>query len=146
VRLSQHFSLAELTASEYAARHNLNNEPDARAVENLKRLAAKLEEVRAIVKRPIIVTSGYRSPAVNRGVGGSATSQHCFGLAADIKVHGMTPFQVCQAIERENIAFDQLIHEFRAWTHISIPDVGKAPRNMRLTFLHGQAVKQGIVP
>lgn len=145
MNLSEHFTLEELTESDYAVRHGLDNHPPVDVVANLSRLAMKLEEVRAIVGRPITVSSGYRSPAVNKGVGGTERSQHCEGLAADIKVAGMRPIDVCRAIEAENIDFDQLIHEY-GWTHISINQSGKAPRNMCLTIRgKGMPYIRGIV-
>ena len=145
MKLSPHFDLNEFTASETAARKRIDNTPTPAVVENLKRLCEVLEQVRNVLGRPVVITSGYRSPAVNQAVGGAATSQHCFGLAADITVTGMTPLQVCQAIQRSGIQFDQLIHEFEAWTHISIPPLGRGPRGQTLTYKHGRAVISGIV-
>ena len=145
MKLSENFDLNEFTASETAARKRIDNTPTPAVVENLKRLCETLEQVRNVLGRPVIITSGYRSPAVNAAVGGTATSQHCFGLAADITVPGMTPLQVCQAIQRAGIQYDQLIHEFEAWTHISIPAVGKGPRSEELTYKHGRSVIRGIV-
>lgn len=145
MNLSEHFTLEELTASDYAVRHGLDNTPPADIMDNLRRVAAVLELVRAAVGKPVIVTSGYRSPVVNAGVGGTGTSAHCQGLAADIKVPGMRPYDVCQAIRKAGIGFDQLILEYGAWTHIGLPGPGKGPRNMELTYRSGKPVARGIV-
>lgn len=133
MNLSEHFSLAELTVSEIAARKGLDNLPEGIALENLSRLAEKLEEVRKAIGKPIIVNSAFRSVEVNKAVGGVKSSQHCLGCAADIRVIGMKPDEVVKAIIASNIQYDQLIREFDSWTHISIsnlPDM--TPRNQTL--------------
>jgi hypothetical protein len=122
MNLSEHFTLEELTVSETAARKGLDNTPDNNALINLRRLALFLEKVRAVLNKPIKVNSAYRSPKVNASVGGSKTSQHCLGCAADIRVAGMTPNQVVKAIKSSNIEYDQVIREYDSWTHISIPN------------------------
>jgi len=133
MQLSEHFTLEELTVSEAAARQGLSNEPTGEALENLKRLAEFLEDVRALIGKPIRVNSAYRSPEVNAAVGGSKTSQHCFGCAADIRVPGMTPDEVVRAITASNLEYDQCIREFDSWTHVSIPNKEDAkPRKMAL--------------
>lgn len=133
MQLSEHFTLEELTTSEAAARQGLSNEPTGEALENLKRLAEFLEDVRALVGKPIRINSAYRSPEVNAAVGGSKTSQHCFGCAADIRVPGMTPDEVVRAITASDLEYDQCIREFDSWTHVSIPNKEDAkPRKMAL--------------
>ena len=132
MKLSEHFTLEELTVSETAARKGLDNTPDNDALYDLKRLALFLEEIRTAVGRPLRINSAYRAPQVNASVGGSKTSQHCKGQAADIRVVGLTPDQVCQAIIAAKLPFDQVIREFDSWTHVSIPAKDKAPRKMAL--------------
>ena len=133
MNLSEHFSLAELTVSEVALRKGLSNLPEGIEVDNLVRLANKLEEVRKVLGKPIMVNSAFRSIEVNAAVGGVKTSQHCVGCAADIKVPGMTPDEVVRAIVASDIQYDQLIREFDSWTHISIPNEATAtPRNQTL--------------
>lgn len=118
--LSPHFTLDEMTRSATAIANGVNNAPDALAIEHLTRTAAGLEAVRTLLGEPLAISSGYRSPDVNRAVGGSRTSAHCFGYAADFTCAAAgTPYQVCLAILRSDIAFDQLIHEYGRWTHIS---------------------------
>lgn len=120
-RLSEHFTLAELTRSTTAIRKGIPNVPGADAVRALTLLCEKvLEPVRAHYGKPVIVTSGYRAPRVNVAVGGSATSQHCSGEAADFTVKGVSNIEVCRWIAA-NLDFDQLIYEFgeTGWVHCS---------------------------
>lgn len=122
MNLSPNFTLEELTFSETAERKGLDNTPNATAVANLTRLAALLEQVRSLLGKPIIVTSGYRSPEVNLAIGSTNRSQHPLGCAADIKVAGMTPKQVLEACIAADIPYHQIIEEFGSWTHISVPN------------------------
>lgn len=133
MNLSEHFTLEELTVSETASRKNLDNTPDNIALFNLRRLALFLEDVRALLGKPIKINSAYRAPKVNASVGGSKTSQHCMGCAADIRVTGMTPDEVVRAIIKSDLPYDQVIREFDSWTHISIPNRKEdKPRKMAL--------------
>lgn len=135
MRLSPNFTLAEMTASQTAERRGLDNTPNASAIANLTRLAALLEQVRTVVGKPIIVTSGYRSPELNIAIGSTNRSQHPLGCAADIKVHGMTPKQVIEACMKADIPYHQIIEEFDSWTHISVPNSpSEAPRKQALTI------------
>ena len=127
MQLSEHFTLEELTHSEVAERKNLDNTPNALEVANLVRLAGLLEEVRSLLNKPIMLNSGFRSKAVNDSVGSRDTSQHRIGCAADIRVPGMTPKQVVEAVIASNIGYDQIIEEFGSWTHISVPDTAARP-------------------
>lgn len=131
--MTPNFALAELTASEIASRRGLDNTPGTKELSNLKRLAEFLEEVRALLGKPILINSAYRSKAVNDAVGSSDRSQHLLGCAADLRVPGMTPRAVCEAVMAANMPYHQLILEFDAWTHISIPnEPGQTPRQQAL--------------
>jgi len=133
MNLSEHFSLEELTHSDAAVRNGWLNNPDANEINNLTRLAELLEQVRKVLGKPISINSGYRCKQVNDSVGSKDTSQHRIGCAADIRVTGMTPSQVCEAIKASDIQFDQLIREFDSWTHISVPNkASDSPRNQML--------------
>lgn len=133
MKLSPNFSLDELTRSDYAARHGLDNTPDAKTLENLKRLAELLEQVRAVCNTPIVVSSGYRSPAVNAGVGGSKTSQHMMGCAADIRALRMSVDELMKKVVNSTVKYDQIILEFNSWVHISVPNSPTtAPRRQAL--------------
>jgi hypothetical protein len=132
--MTPHFTLAELTASETAERHGIDNTPTPEHLENLQRLAEFLETVKAALGgKSVMINSAYRGPAVNEKVGGSKSSQHMIGCAADIRIPGMNPDQVCRAIIEAGLPFDQLIREFDSWTHISIPnEEGSTPRGQTL--------------
>ena len=114
MQLSPHFSFEEMTASQTAARHSISNLPGNDALQNLKRLCTQLEVIRALLNRPIVVTSGYRAPEVNRLVGSRDSSQHVKGCAVDFKVPGMTPDMIIRAIIDAGISYDQLIREYDA--------------------------------
>ena len=111
-----------------------DNTPNAAEIANLTRLAQFLELVKAKLDgKPIIVNSAFRSKQVNDSVGSKDTSQHRLGCAADIRVPGMTPDQVVRAIMSHGLYFDQIIREFDAWTHISIPNTAALlPRRQAL--------------
>lgn len=133
-QLSPHFFLSELTVSNEGARKGLRNTPYASQVENLRRLAALLEDVcRALGDHPILVSSAFRSPAVNTLVHGTRHSAHLDGLAADFICPAFgNPRRVCQRIVDVGIVFDQLIHEGR-WVHLGLAATGKVPRRELLT-------------
>lgn len=120
MNLSPHFTLAELTASETAARRGIDNDPPPEVIERLKHTALGLEAVRIRLGAPIIVSSGYRSPDLNAAVGGSRNSDHTRGDAADFICPGFGgPSTIVSALKDSGIAFDQLIEEFGRWVHIS---------------------------
>lgn len=133
MQLSEHFTLEELTHSEVAERKGLDNTPNASEIANLTRLAALLEQVRSLLNKPIMLNSGFRSKAVNDSVGSKDSSQHRIACAADIRVPGMTPKQVVEAIIASDIGYDQIIEEFGSWTHISVPNtIETKPRKQAL--------------
>ena len=131
MNLTEHFTLEELTHTDH---RELDNTPNNAELENLKRLAEFLEELKTLLGgKPIMVNSAFRSKAVNDAVGSKDTSQHRIGCAADIRVPSMTPDQVVKAIITSDLAFDQVIREFDRWTHISIPnEPARAPRKQAL--------------
>ena len=121
MQLSEHFELAEFLVSETAARRGITNEPTPQIIDNLRRLCQLvLEPLRVKLARPVVITSGYRSQALNRAVGGSPTSHHMQGRAADLIVPGITPLAVCQAASQLKLPCVQIIHEFGRWTHLSV--------------------------
>ena len=129
--MTPHFTLAELTMTSH---RQFDNTPNAAELANLTRLAQFLELVKAKLDgKPIMVNSAFRSKQVNDSVGSKDTSQHRLGCAADIRVPGMTPDQVVRAIMSHGLYFDQIIREFDAWTHISIPNTAaQLPRRQAL--------------
>lgn len=133
MKLTDHFTLEELTFSQTASRNGWDNTPSASVILNLVRIANLLEEVRKVIGKPIQVTSGYRSKQLNQAIGSSETSQHRLGCAADIKVAGMTPDVVVKAIIESDIQVDQCIREFDSWVHLSVTNSPNAtPRNQFL--------------
>jgi zinc D-Ala-D-Ala carboxypeptidase len=122
MKLTTNFDLAEFTNSQTAARRGIDNDPPADVVANLLTLATALETIRARLGSPIVISSGYHSPKLNRAVGGSPNSAHQSGFAADLTCPGFgTPLQVCRAIaQMPGFRFDQIIHEFGGWCHLSV--------------------------
>jgi zinc D-Ala-D-Ala carboxypeptidase len=135
MNLTSHFTLEELARSDRALELGIDNTPPAEAVENLKRLAPFLEQVRALLgNHPLQITSGYRCPALNQAVGGVANSAHLFGLAADfVCPDAGTMLSICARLRgAAGLAFDQLINEANRqghrWVHVGIAESGTAPR------------------
>ena len=120
MNLTPHFTLEELTHTDH---REFDNTPNEQELENLKRLAAFLEEVKTVLGgRPVMVNSAFRSKQVNDAVGSRDTSQHRIGCAVDIRIPELTPDQVVKAIMASGIGYDQIIREFDRWTHISVPN------------------------
>jgi len=126
MNLTENFSLHEMTKSETALRKNMPNEPTEADIANLKLLAEKvLQPLRDHYGVGIKVNSGYRSPDVNAAVGGSRTSDHCKGQAADIEIAGVPNATLAQYI-KDSLQYTQLILEFytpgvpdSGWVHVS---------------------------
>ena len=120
IKLSEHFTLEELTFSATAQRKQIDNKPPAEVLDNMKRLAAGLEEVRAALgNKPMRINSGYRSPKLNRAVGGARLSAHMAGYAADFVCPDFgSPLKIVKALAATGIQFDKLIQE-GTWVHIS---------------------------
>jgi hypothetical protein len=126
MNLSANFSLHEMCKSETAMRMGLDNTPDAAATENLRVLCEKvLQPVRDHYGKGVKVNSAYRSPESNAAVGGSKTSDHCKGMAADIEIPGVANADLAQWI-MDNLEYTQLILEFytpgipdSGWVHVS---------------------------
>lgn len=128
----KYFSLAEFIHSATAKRLNIDNTPSFEIVDNLNRLAYYLDNIREKLGKPILVSSGYRCPVLNKAVGGVANSQHQKGLAADLVC---TDMKSLEKVLRETGGFDQLIKEHRKgftnsfWFHVSICARNGKPRN-----------------
>lgn len=141
MKLTDNFSLEEMTVSDIGARKGLDNTPNASEIANLVRTAGLLEQVRKVLGKPIIVNSAFRSKAVNDAVGSKDSSQHRVGCAADIRVPGMTPDQVVKAIIASNIGYDQIIREFDSWTHISVPNTMSTPPRKQALIIDRSGTK-----
>ena len=131
MKLTEHFSLEELTHTDH---REYDNTPNDAELENLKRLAEFLEEVKTVLGgKPIMVNSAFRSKQVNDAVGSRDSSQHRIGCAVDIRVPELTPDQVVKAVIASSLPYDQVIREFDRWTHLSIPNTPDAkPRKQAL--------------
>lgn len=138
MNLSDHFTYDELTHTDH---RQFDNTPTAFELANLTRLAAFLEQVKAALGgKPVMINSAFRSKQVNDAVGSKDTSQHRIGCAADIRVPGMTPDEVCKTIIASGLPYDQIIREFYnpdtksgGWTHISVPNTKEmTPRRQAL--------------
>lgn len=119
VRITKNFTLEELYASDTARAKGINNRPTTEAIGNLTRLAyCLLQPLRDKLGKPIIITSGYRSPALNKAVGGTPTSQHSKGEAADLYSPGMTIKELYNFVKSSGLEYDQMIEE-GTWLHLS---------------------------
>jgi hypothetical protein len=144
MQLSKNLSLAEVMRSETAKRKGVSNMPTPEHIENFKKLAEKVfQPIREHFGVPIHISSGYRSAALNKAVGGSSSSQHCTGEAIDIDMDGtsITNKQIFDFI-KEHLEFDQMIWEFGTsanpdWVHVSYESTGKQRKQVL------RAVKQG---
>ena len=144
--LSAHFTLDEFTFSQTAARLGLDNTPDSRALKNLRRMAAMLEQVRTTLgDRPIHISSGYRSPALNHAVGGSVHSAHMHGLAVDFTcpLYGSV-LATARAVARSALRFDQVILEYGRWVHLGITEDTEVARAELLSIGSGQTYVAGL--
>lgn len=135
MRLSEHFTLAELTRSDAAARIGDDNQPPPEHLKNLTALAGRLEAVRALFGRPVTIASCYRNPVVNAHVGGVSGSDHAQGHAADIHVPPFSDLEVARKIRDSGLRFDQLILE----------GTPARPRCVHISFaprMRGQVLRQ----
>jgi zinc D-Ala-D-Ala carboxypeptidase len=138
--LSEHFTLEELTESQTAMRRGLDNTPDAEQVKALTALCENvLEPLRELLGCPLVVSSGFRSAAVNRRVGGTGKSQHCRGEAADLKPVGISVQAAFEKLRSSTIDFDQAIEE-GTWLHVSFTKTRANRRQaLRAKFVGGKA-------
>ena len=114
------FTISELCKSDKAKQKNIKNTPNMTVADNMLNLIVHcLQPVRELIQKPMIITSGYRCPELNKLVGGVSNSQHLEGKAADFIVQGETVAGIIFKIQTSNIEYDQLINEYNKWVHIS---------------------------
>lgn len=148
MQLSKNLSLAEVIRSETAKRRGVSNMPTDAHIANFKLLAEKVfQPIRDHFGVPIHISSGYRSAALNKAIGGAASSQHCTGEAIDIDMDGtsVTNAQIFNYI-KDNLEFDQLIWEFGTdtnpdWVHVSYESTGKQRKQILKAIKSGGATK-----
>jgi hypothetical protein len=142
MRLSKNFTLGELTKSQTATRRSIDNTPSLATIDYLQALVDNvLQPVRDHFGKPVDISSGYRSPQLNVAIGGSSTSHHCLGMAADFEIMGMDNKELAQWV-RDNLKFTQLILEFytdgdpnSGWVH-----VGYDPADLKQEVLRARKV------
>jgi zinc D-Ala-D-Ala carboxypeptidase len=150
--LSEHFSLSELTV--HPSTPQLDNTPDRLTFQRLSKLANYiLERARADVGVPIKVTSAYRSPAVNTAIGGSGTSSHVWGCAADCVPSGMDILMAYKMLRDDvGLEYDQIIYEQKGtredhvvWIHLGMvsPD---HPTARRQALIYGPLTQGHYLP
>jgi len=147
MNLTANFTLAEMVKSDTALRHDMDNTPGETEIENLKRLCEKvLQPVREHFKTGVKVNSGFRHPEVNAKVGGSKTSDHCKGQAADIEIPGIPNADLAKWI-LDNLTYTQLILEFytpgvpdSGWVHVSYDPANLKKQNLTATKKDGKTV------
>ena len=146
MKLTENFTLSEMVKSETALRHGLDNTPGDTEIANLKRLAENvLQPIRNHYKTGVKVNSGFRHPNVNAAVGGSKTSDHCRGQAADIEIPGVANAALAEWISK-NLKFTQLILEAytkgipdSGWVHVSYNPDNLKCEVLTATFVNGKA-------
>ncbi len=145
MNLSENFSLHEMCKSETALRMGYDNTPDDEATENLRALCENvLQKVRDHYGKGVKVNSAYRSPESNAAVGGSKTSDHCKGMAADIEIPGVANADLAQWI-MDNLDYTQLILEFytpgipdSGWVHVSYDPANLKKQELTATKVAGK--------
>lgn len=146
-QLTKNFSLAEMVKSETALRNDLDNTPGEAEIANLKLLAEKvLQPVRDHYGKGVKVNSGFRHPEVNAKVGGSKTSDHCKGQAADIEIPGVPNHELAEWI-KANLSYTQLILEFytrgipdSGWVHVSYDPANLKKQDLTAVKENGKTV------
>ena len=147
MQLTNNFSLEEMIKSETALRHDMDNTPGEAEIANLKVLCEKvLQPIRDHYGKGVKVNSGYRAPEVNAKVGGSKTSDHCKGQAADIEIPGVANADLAKWIT-ENLDFTQVILEFytpgipdSGWVHVSYDPANLKKQALTATKKDGKTV------
>ena len=131
MNLTKNFSLIELTSSETAVRKGIDNTPSQEVVNNLKYLCENvMQPLRDWYGKPINITSGYRSPKLNKAIGGSTTSDHCLGCAIDFTLPKEDYKEVFEYI-KANLPHDQIINEFNfQWIHVSFRSSGNRKQSL----------------
>jgi len=145
--VGRYFSLYEATRSDASERLGVDNHPSTLQLANIRHAAHRLDLVREYVGAPIIVSSWFRSPAVNRAVGGADSSAHMSGFAIDCRTNTMSALQLCRAavdcLRIHGFGFDQIIHEYGNWMHISFDP--RAREELLTIFETSKGYRRGLL-
>jgi hypothetical protein len=153
MKLSKNFALNEFTKSATATKLGIDNTPKGEHLENLQYVVEKIcQPAREFFDKPVTVNSGYRSPELNKAVGGASSSQHCNGEAVDIEIMGV-PNKVLADWITENCEFDQVILEFynpeeginSGWVHASLKKDGPNRKTKLIAFKDGKSTRYQAV-
>ena len=147
MKLSKNLSLGEVTKSNTATRLGIDNTPNEKIIANLKQTAECIfQPIREYFECPIYISSGYRSPGLNRAIGGSETSEHCFGFALDLDQDNRnTPITNAMVFNmiKNYLEFNQLIWEFGDdnnpdWVHVSYQKGNNKNKVLRAVRVDGK--------
>lgn len=133
MKLSKNFTLEEFLISQTAARNDIDMTPSKKVQGHIVRLVETILQPIRDNTGSIFISSGFRPDELNKLIGGSETSAHRFGCAADLRATGLTPLETCQLIVDLDLPYDQVIHEFGRWVHVGIRWDGMLPRKEQLT-------------
>lgn len=118
--MNLNFKISELIHSDKAVQKNINNMPDINSLDNMLNLIVYcLQPIRDYIKKPMVITSGYRNKEINKLVGGKENSQHLTGCAVDFHIQGISITQTIELVKKSGVEYDQLINEHNKWVHIS---------------------------
>ena len=147
MKLTQHFSLSELTRSQTATRRGIDNQPNDEQLANLVALCeCVLQPIRDHFGTSVRISSGLRVPELNAAIGGSTTSDHCKGMAADIEVPPIDNLELARWVEGSGLAFRQLILEYydgtpdSGWIHVSYDPADNKRQVLTATKQGGKTV------
>jgi zinc D-Ala-D-Ala carboxypeptidase len=147
MKLTQNFSLSELTRSQTATRRGIDNQPNDEQLANLVALCeCVLQPIRDHFGTSVRISSGLRVPELNAAIGGSTTSDHCKGMAADIEVPPIDNLELARWVEGSGLAFRQLILEYydgtpdSGWIHVSYDPADNKRQVLTATKQGGKTV------
>jgi len=139
MQLTKDFSLEALIKSDTATRKGINNTPNEEQINNLKKLCISvLQPLQDALGHKLTINSGFRSPELNKAIGGSGTSQHCKGMACDIESPKISNKELFAKILDLNVPFDQLIYEFGNWIHVSFNEGKNREQKLIAKIINGK--------
>lgn len=143
MQLSKNFTLDEFLVSQTAERHGIDMTPSDFVLHNIQELVTTCLQPLRDETGPMFISSGFRPLELNGRIGGSKTSAHIIGNAADLKVSGQTPYETAMLIQELKLPYDQVIMEFGRWVHLGIADILRGEeltaykKDGKTTYIHG---------